>query len=193
MAADLAGVSILTTPPAGTETVLSEEALAFLADLTRRFRPRIEELLARRLARRAELAAGAELDFLAETAQVRSAEWTVAPPPTRLLRRAVEITGPVDRKMIINALNSGADAFMADFEDSTSPTWRNLLEGQRNLAEAVRGTIAFDEPATGKRYRLNDETAELFVRLCLEEECPEFLTLSAYELLVSRENPRSLP
>ena len=158
------GIDLLAEPPAGTEMVLSEEALGFVAELTRKFRPAIEALLARRAARRAELAAGAGLDFLTATALIREAAWTVAPIPARLQRRIVEITGPVDRKMIINALNSGADVFMADFEDSTSPTWRNLLDGQRNLIEAVRGTIAYSDRASGKPYRLNERTAELFVR-----------------------------
>ena len=158
------GIDLLAEPPAGTEMVLSEEALGFVAALTRKFRPTIEALLARRAARRGELAAGASLDFLTATAPIRKAEWTVAAIPPRIERRVVEITGPVDRKMIINALNSGADVFMADFEDSTSPTWLNLVEGQRNLVEAVRGTIAFEDRASGKPYRLNERTAELFVR-----------------------------
>ena len=164
LATSSAGINLLSEPPAGTEMVLSEEALGFVAELTRKFRPTIEALLTRRAARRGELAAGASLDFLTATAPIRKTEWTVAPIPPRLERRVVEITGPVDRKMIINALNSGADVFMADFEDSTSPTWRNLVEGQRNLIEAVRGAITFEDRASGKPYRLNERTAELFVR-----------------------------
>ncbi|HEV8357896.1 MAG TPA: hypothetical protein VGQ17_14185, partial [Gemmatimonadales bacterium] len=160
----LVDISVHGEPFAGSEMVLSDDALAFLGTLTRIFRPRIEDLLERRAARRAELAAGGKLDFLPRTASIRAADWTVAPIPERLLRRAVEITGPVDRRMIINALNSGADVFVADFEDSTSPTWHNLVEGQRNLMEAVRGTIADDDPRGGKRYRLNQRTAALFVR-----------------------------
>jgi malate synthase len=101
-------------------------------------------------------------DFLAETANIRAGEWRVPPPPADLTDRRVEITGPVDRKMIINALNSGASVFMADFEDATSPTWANVVEGQKNLIDAVRRTITFD--SAGKSYKLNEQTAVLFVR-----------------------------
>ncbi len=146
------------------EEVLTPEALAFVADLTRRFRDPIEEALARRAARRARLALGEPLDFLEETVHVRVGDWRVAPLPRDLERRLVEITGPVDRKMVINALNSGADCFMADFEDSTAPTWENLVQGQINLCDAVRRRISYDDPGTGKAYRLNERVAVLLVR-----------------------------
>src|SRR5471032_3556417 len=127
----------------GADRVLTAPAIAFVEDLTRRFRPRIDELLARRRATQTRFNDGARPDFLADTAAVRSGDWRVGAIPADLLDRRVEITGPVDRKMIINALNSGANVFMADFEDSTTPTWDNLLEGQRNLRDAVTRTIAF--------------------------------------------------
>ena len=148
----------------GHETVLTPDAIAFLARLVERFDPEIRAALQRRSERRARLAAGEKLDFLAATASIRDAEWRVAPPPADLVKRVVEITGPVDRKMIINALNSGADTFMADFEDSTAPTWSNLMDGQRNLMAAVRRTLTYDDPGTGKAYRLDDRTAVLLVR-----------------------------
>ena len=145
--------------------VLSTEALEFVADLVRTFRPRVKELLAKRVERQARLdasGAGKELDFLSETATVRSDSWTCAPVPDVLLERRVEITGPVDRKMIINALNSGANVFMADFEDATTPTWTNLVDGQHNLYDAIRRTITFEQGP--KKYALNAKTALLFVR-----------------------------
>jgi malate synthase len=144
--------------------ILSTEALELVADLVRTFRPRLKELLARRVTRQAELDAKgtAALDFLPETASVRSGDWTCAPVPPLLHDRRVEITGPVDRKMIINALNSGASVFMADFEDSTTPTWTNLVDGQHNLYDAIRRTISFEQGP--KKYALNEKTAVLFVR-----------------------------
>jgi malate synthase len=144
--------------------VLTPEALAFVARLTEAFRPRLVELLAARRARQARLDAGERLDFLAETRAVREGAWTVAPTPKDLVDRRVEITGPVDRKMIINALNSGANVFMADFEDANAPTWPNLLEGQENLIDAVRRTIAFTDDKSGKKYALAADTATLVVR-----------------------------
>jgi malate synthase len=138
--------------------------VAFVEDLTRRFQPRIDELLARRRATQARVNAGARPDFLANTAAVRSADWKVAAIPADLQDRRVEITGPVDRKMIINALNSGAQVFMADFEDATSPTWANLVGGQANLMDAVRRTISYVNPENGKRYTLNPTLATLMVR-----------------------------
>ncbi len=144
--------------------MLTLDALAFLEDLACRFAGRIGEALARRTARKARIAQGEPLDFLPETAHIRAGEWKVAPLPQDLLRRTVEITGPVDRKMVINALNSGADLFMADFEDSTAPTWENLVQGQLNLRDAVRRRLTYDDPATGKQYRLNDRVAVLLVR-----------------------------
>jgi malate synthase A len=144
--------------------VLTPEAVEFVAALTRAFRPRIDEALGERRRRRQRWAKGERLGFLPETREIRESAWQVAPIPAALQRRVVEITGPVDRKMIINALNSGADCFMADFEDSTSPTWENLIQGQVNLLDAVRGTIAFDDPRTGKSYRLGEQPALLLVR-----------------------------
>ena len=146
------------------DPILSHEALAFIEELARRFGPPIREALNRRAQRQEKLAKGETLDFLAETASVRAQDWKVAPLPHDLLRRTVEITGPTDRKMVINALNSGADVFMADFEDATSPTWANLIEGQLNLREAVRRKLSFDDPASGKPYRLAEKTAVLVVR-----------------------------
>ena len=148
----------------GGETILTREALAFVGALVVTFRPRIESLLAARRERQARIDAGGGFDFLAETKSVRDGDWKVAPLPSDLLDRRVEITGPVDRKMIINALNSGASAFMADLEDSTSPTWENVIAGQKNLFDAVRGTISFDDPTTKKSYRLAEKTATLLVR-----------------------------
>jgi len=147
----------------GTDRILTAPAIAFVEDLTRRFRPRIEELLELRRAAQARFDAGTRPDFLAETAAVRSGDWTVGPIPADLQNRRVEITGPVDRKMIINALNSGANVFMADFEDATSPTWANLVGGQANLVDAVRRTITY-ESETGKRYALVPPLATLMVR-----------------------------
>ncbi len=144
--------------------ILSDEALAFVADLVRTFSPRLDALLAARRERQPAFADPRAWDFLAETADVRDAEWLVAEAPEALRDRRVEITGPVDRKMIINALNSGANMFMADFEDSNAPTWDNVISGQINLADAVRGTIEFTVPETGKRYALQAKTAVLLVR-----------------------------
>jgi malate synthase len=143
--------------------ILTPEASSFLNRLGRRFESRRQELLARRRVRQRRIDAGEMPDFLSETASIREADWTVALIPHDLLDRRVEITGPVDRKMIINALNSGANVFMADFEDSNSPTWQNNLEGQFNLRDAVEGTISYVNP-DGKRYELNPHVATLVVR-----------------------------
>ena len=131
--------------------------------LCRAAEPTRRQLLDRRLQRQAELDAGQLPDFLPETRSVRESDWRVAPVPADLQDRRVEITGPVERKMIINALNSGARVFMADFEDSNSPTWANIVNGQVNLRDAVRRTITFEQP-DGKKYALNDDTATLMVR-----------------------------
>jgi len=144
--------------------LLSAEALAFLAELQRTFGPRRLELLQLRVDRQKRLDAGELPDFLPETAAIREGDWTVAPLPADLLDRRVEITGPVERKMVINALNSGASMFMADFEDSTSPTWANLLAGQVNLADAIRRQISYEHPTSGKLYSLAEQTATLLVR-----------------------------
>ena len=157
------GYRILGPMRPGYEEILSPAAMNFLADLARRFGPRVDELLARRKARQAEIDKGALPDFLAETADIRSGDWRVGEIPADLQDRRVEITGPVDRKMIINALNSGAKVFMADFEDSMTPAWDNLIPGQVALRDAVARTISFTSPE-GKQYRLKDEVATLFVR-----------------------------
>jgi malate synthase len=161
---DFPGVEIKGAKSAAFEEILTPEALAFVIALERTFGPRRLELLERRKSVQARLDAGEKPDFLTETAEIRAGDWTVAPLPADLLDRRIEITGPVDRKMIINALNSGASVFMADFEDSTTPSWSNLLEGQVNLRDAIRGTIGFTDPTTGKAYKLNDKIATLFVR-----------------------------
>ena len=143
--------------------ILSAEALEFLAQLGKQFEARRVQLLERRQARQAELDSGKLPDFLPETAGVRESEWTVAPIPKDLEDRRVEITGPVERKMIINALNSGASVFMADFEDSNSPTWQNSVDGQTNLRDTVNRTVSYTSPE-GKQYRLAERTATLLVR-----------------------------
>jgi len=144
------------------ETILTAEALDFVAGLQREFNPRREELLRKREERKARLDAGEMPDFLPGTREIRESDWTVAPIRPDLLDRRVEITGPVERKMIINALNSGANVFMADFEDSHAPTWANTLDGQVNLMDAIRRTISFESGE--KHYRLNEKTATLVVR-----------------------------
>ena len=146
----------------GAAEILTPDALSFVALLQREFNARREQLLGKREERKKRLDAGELPDFLPETKQIRDSDWTVAPIVPDLTDRRVEITGPVDRKMIINALNSGANVFMADFEDANSPTWSNNIEGQVNLRDAVRRTIAFDGGA--KHYKLNDKTATLVVR-----------------------------
>jgi malate synthase len=145
------------------DDVLTDDALALVAELQRELGPRRAELLRARRERQAERDQGALPDFLPETASVRDGDWRVAPAPPDLQDRRVEITGPTDRKMVINALNSGARGFMADFEDSNSPTWANMIGGQRNLRDAIDGTIDFTSP-DGKRYELGEQTATLLVR-----------------------------
>jgi malate synthase len=175
------GVGIEVSSDAGEAgaRILTPEALAFVADLQRKFNPTRLQLLAARSSRQRQLAAGELPDFLEETRVIREdSDWRVAAAPRDLLDRRVEITGPVDRKMVINALNSGARIFMADFEDSNSPTWRNCVEGQANLIDAVERTISLD---TGqKQYRLQDEIATLLVR-------PRGLHLPEAHLLVDGE------
>ena len=156
-------MATVAAPVEGRATeVLTSSALEFVAELEREFGPRRAELLERRSARRAAFDGGALPDFLPETESVRAGDWRVAPVPEPLQDRRVEITGPVERKMVINALNSGARMFMADFEDANSPTWTNCLEGLVNLADAVRQRISLETPE--KTYALNNETAELLVR-----------------------------
>ena len=145
------------------ERVLTPEAVAFVAALVDNFAGRCDELLARRQIRQAEFDRGVLPNFSEETREIRNGDWTVAEIPPPLQDRRVEITGPVDRKMIINALNSGAKTFMADFEDSSSPTWHAMMDGQVNLADAIAGSIEFTDEA-GKQYRLNDDPVTLIVR-----------------------------
>ncbi len=157
------GVEILAPVTPEFAQILTPEALAFVAKLQRNFNQTRLNLLQQRQERQARLDAGEKPDFLPETAAIRSGDWTIAPIPADLQDRRTEITGPVDRKMIINALNSGAKVFMADFEDSNTPTWLNNIDGQVNLRDAVAGTIELTTPV-GKQYRLNDKIATLFVR-----------------------------
>jgi malate synthase len=158
-----AGIQIQGVVDPELETILSPEALAFVAGLHRRFNPRRQELLRAREERQSAIDAGAELAFLPEARTIRDGTWQVAPAPDDLLDRRVEITGPCDRKMVINALNSGAKVFMADLEDASSPTWSNVVDGQKNLYDAVRRVISFQNP-DGREYTLNAETATLLVR-----------------------------
>ena len=158
------GVDIRGPIEPGFEAVLTPQALAFIAGLERRFGAERRRLLARRAELQAKLDQGWKPDFLAETRSVRDSDWTVAPIPKDLLDRRVEITGPVDRKMVINALNCGANVYMADFEDASTPSWENLIEGQLNLIDAVRRSITFADPMSGKQYQLNPKTATLLAR-----------------------------
>jgi len=148
----------------GFEEILTKEACEFLVKLHEQFEAQRQELLKQRVERQKNLDAGIMPDFLTATKSIREGDWKVAPIPQDLQDRRVEITGPVDRKMIINALNSGAKLFMADFEDSNSPNWENTIQGQINLRDAIRRTISYTHPTTGKEYRLNDEVAVLKVR-----------------------------
>ena len=148
---------------AAFEGVLTPGALAFVSALQREFGPRRQELLDARERRRTRLAAGEMLDFLDDTRKIRESDWRVAPAPDDMQQRWVEITGPTDRKLVINALNSGADGFMADFEDANAPTWRNMVEGHINLRDAIDGTIKY-RSSDGRDYRLDDDPATLLVR-----------------------------
>ena len=167
--AEAPGIQVTGRAP-GQDTLLTPEALAFLARLHRRFEPQRQLRLAARQARQAEFDADALPAFREDTRAIRDGDWRVAPIPAALLDRRVEITGPVDPKMVINALNSGANCYMADFEDSTAPTWANLIQGQHAMRDAVAGTLTFDggdgKPASGKRYELKPEAerAVLLVR-----------------------------
>jgi malate synthase len=158
-----AGVVITGKITPAVEEVLTPEALAFIADIHRHFNPTRRKLLAARAERQAAINAGAKLGFREETAAIRAADWQVAQAPADLNDRRVEITGPTERKMMINALNSGAKVFMADFEDALSPTWENSVQGQINCSDAIRRTISFQNP-DGRTYQLNDETATLLIR-----------------------------
>jgi malate synthase len=155
-------IEILGQRSAEFDEILSDDAMDFVALLAREFAPRVEELLAMRIERQKRIDAGEMPDFLPETAGIRDSEWQVTDVPADLRDRRVEITGPTDRKMIINALNSGASVFMADCEDSLTPNWHNVVQGQINLRDAVNGSIELD--SNGKHYALNAETATLIVR-----------------------------
>ena len=158
------GIEILAPVTAEQAAMLSTEAQAFLRDLVRKFGAEVKSLLKRREADQARYDAGELPDFLSETQAIRDGDWRCAPQPEDLLDRRAEITGPVDRKMIINALNSGANCFMADFEDSNAPTWSNCIQGQVNLLDANKGTISFEDPKKGKKYALGETVATLLVR-----------------------------
>src|SRR5207247_6909443 len=144
--------------------LLSPPAVAYIAGLPRRFAPRVRQILEHRMEVQSRYDAGERPDFLEATRDIREDHWTVAPLPADLLDRRVEITGPAEPKMVIHGLNSGANAFMADFEDSLSPTWDNVVRGQVVLKQAVEGTIRHVDPATGKEYSLGDRLATLMVR-----------------------------
>ena len=157
------GIAIHGPMPAEYQSILTLQAVTFIAKLARKFEARRQELMEQRAQRQREFDAGKLPDFLPETRNIRESEWTVGPIPADLQNRRVEITGPTDRKMVINALNCGANVFMADFEDSNAPTWSNMIEGQINLRDAIRSSITFQSPE-GKQYRLNAQTATLLVR-----------------------------
>jgi len=162
--AAVAGVEVTGKPGPRYDEILSPDALAFLAELHRRFDATRKRLLAGRAARQARFDAGELPDFLHQTRHIREGDWKIAPIPKDLLDRRVEITGPVDRKMIINALNSGANVYMADFEDANSPTWANNVEGQLNLKDRWAGRLGFTDAATGKKYAIGKNPAVLIVR-----------------------------
>lgn len=172
MSTQTSGIEVVGALKAQYDEILTTEALKFIEELEQKFGARRIELLQNRQKRQEEINNGHLPDFLPETKQIRNGDWTIAPLPKDIQDRRVEITGPTDRKMVINALNSGAKVFMADCEDATSPTWENIVEGQINLRDAVNRTISY-ENQNGKRYVLNEETAVLFVRprgLHLEEK-----------------------
>src|ERR687896_486307 len=156
---------VFTSPiPDEFTEILSPEAVAFVAKLSRRFSGRVEEILWKRAKRQERIDAGEMPDFLPETRHIRESDWKIAPVPDDLQDRRVELTGPPDTKMTINALNSGAKAWLADFEDANCPTWHNMLESQFNMKEAIERTIAFDDPKTGKHYELNEDVAVILAR-----------------------------
>ncbi|MEH7093673.1 malate synthase A [Neobacillus vireti] len=172
MSTQTTGIEVVGPLKAQYDEILTPGALNLIEELERKFGQRRMELLQYRVKRQEELNNGKLPDFLPETKHIRNGDWTVAPLPKDLHDRRVEITGPTDRKMVINALNSGAKLFMADFEDATSPTWESIIEGQINLRDAINRTISFENP-NGKTYQLNEETAVLIVRprgLHLEEK-----------------------
>ncbi|MDX1539516.1 malate synthase A [Arsukibacterium sp.] len=160
-----AGLTITGQLNSDYDHILTAEACAFVTELVREFRPRLTELLADRISRQQQFDSGALPDFLPQTATIRGSDWQVAPIPTDLQDRRVEITGPVDRKMIINALNADVKVFMADFEDSQAPSWAGVIEGQINLRDANLGSISYTDPQSGKHYALQDNTALLIARV----------------------------
>jgi len=158
------GVEFTAPIPDEFADVLTPEAVAFVAKLSREFAGRVDELLQKRAERQERINAGEMPDFLPETQDIRDGDWKIAPIPDDLRDRRVELTGPPDRKMTINALNSGASCWMADFEDANCPTWHNMLESQQNMRDAITRTISFDDPQSGKHYELNDEVAVILAR-----------------------------
>ncbi|PRW60560.1 malate synthase A isoform B [Chlorella sorokiniana] len=157
------GMEILAEIKPGYEEILSRDALDFLAKLSRKYSGRVSQLLEQRREQQARFDAGEKPAFLAETKKIREGDWKVAPLPADFQDRRVEITGPTDRKMVINALNSGANVYMPDFEDSNCPTWDNMVQGQINLRDAVRGTVSFEDPHTGKEYALKEGKRAIMV------------------------------
>jgi malate synthase len=158
------GIEFTAEIPEEFREILTPEAVAFVAKLSREYRGRVVELLQKRAERQERINAGEMPDFLPETKDVREGDWKIAPIPDDLQDRRVELTGPPDRKMTINALNSGASCWMADFEDANCPTWHNMLESQLNMKEAIGGTISFDDPDSGKHYELSEDTAVILAR-----------------------------
>jgi len=158
------GIEFTAEIPEEFQEILTPEAVAFVAKLSREYKGRVVELLQKRAERQERISAGEMPDFLSETKDIREGDWKIAPIPDDLQDRRVELTGPPDRKMTINALNSGASCWMADFEDANCPTWHNMLESQLNMKEAIEGTIAFDDPDSGKHYELHEDTAVILAR-----------------------------
>src|SRR5918992_197339 len=158
------GVEIRASIPEEYVDILTPEAVSFLARLSREFGGRVEEILEKRKEFQEKIDAGEMPDFVPETREIREGDWRVAPVPEDLQDRRVEITGPPDRKMLINALNAGASTYMTDLEDANCPTWHNMLESQANLRDAVNQTISFDDPETGKHYEVGDKPAVLIAR-----------------------------
>ena len=158
------GVEVSAPTSSEFEEILTPEAVAFVAKLSREYRGRVDELLQARQERQERINQGEMPDFLEETKDIREGDWKIAPIPDDLQDRRVEMTGPPDRKMTINAMNSGSSCWMTDFEDANCPTWHNMLESQYNLRDAVNRNISFDDPDSGKHYELNDEVAVLLAR-----------------------------
>lgn len=162
---EVSGLTVTAPVTPEYEEILSPEAMALLCELVDKFGPQLDELMANRIARQKEFDAGKLPDFLPETKTIREGDWKIKGVPADLQDRRVEITGPVDRKMIINALNTPVNVYMADFEDSLAPSWDNVTQGQINLRDAVNRTIEFTNPANGKEYKLKDKTATLITRV----------------------------